>query len=731
MNYSLEFKKFLNSQHLYSGIRISLGVLIPAVILYQFGMLELMINLPLGALFCGLADPPGPPIHRRNGLIAATLLNTLMVIIGTASSHYPILVGIEVAILGFVLSMMSVFGNRAGSIGLIAMIIFVLQIKVHSGRLSIWEESLLVFAGCSWYAIFSTVFYNIRPFRPIQHSLGELLIQSAEYLESRAGFYDTSVDPHQLYTHLFSKQVSIHHNQEVLREMLFSTRKMVAESTRKGRNLMKIFVDSVDLMERIMTAQQNYQQLHKEFGESGILDAIKKNILTLASALNQAGYAIHSGVPATVSPLDDNFHDTWNQFQELRKNHLSPDNVDAFITLRHIMYSLEDLTQRIIRIQQYSNVEKANAAVAELNINLRNFKSNPRIERSLFLSNLTLQSQTFRHAIRLSLAMVLGYLASLLLHVEHGYWILLTIATIMKPAYSLSKQRNIQRLAGTFAGAAIAFGFFYLQPSNSLIFGVMVVCMVIAYSFLQKNYGVSTFFLTFFILLSFRFLDPRSTQELLIDRIIDTAIGSVIAYIVSMFVLPIWESDKMEDLMMKAHESNKKYFLVVAGNFVGNKPTVEEYKILRKDAFVHLANLSDSLQRMLSEPKSYQGDQNYFQFVSYSHMLTSQIAALSAYAQKFGEKYAGPDFQPLINIIMNIFDEKKTADTEVRNLHDTQLFRKIDKLRELRKKEISGEMETSTDTRFTLSELKTITDQFRLIGSTVIDINKVKQEMKN
>lgn len=732
MNYPLEFKKFLNSQHLYSGIRITLGVLIPGIILAHFGKLELMVNLPLGALFCALADPPGPPIHRRNGLIAATILNTVMVIIGAASSPYPILLGIEIALFGFILTMISVFGNRASSIGLIALIILVLQVKNHSGGLSLWEESFLVFAGCTWYAIFSTVFYNIRPFRPIQQSLGELLIQTAEYLSKRAGFYQPGIDPYNLYSDLISKQISIHHNQEVLREMLFSTRKMVAESTRKGRNLMKIFVDSVDLMERIMTAQQNYHQLQKSFEKEEILEFIRKNILILSNSLNQAGYAIHAGIAANTDPLDKTFQETWNKFQELRKQKLSPDNVDGFIMLRHIMYSLDDLTQRIMRIQQYSNLEKDNAAGnADADVNLSRFKSNPGIEWSLLVSNFSLKSQTFRHAVRVSLAMILGYIAFLLLHIDRGYWILLTIATIIKPAYSLSKQRNIQRLAGTFAGAAVAFGLLFIQPPGTVLSVVMIFSMVTAYSFLQLNYGVSTFFLTVFILLIFRFLDPASTQELLIDRIMDTAIGSLIAYIVSVFVLPTWEVDKMEDLMKKAHESNKHYFLVAAENFVGKNPTVEEYKIARKDAFLHLANLSDSLQRMLSEPKSQQSDQKYYhQFVSYSHMLTSQIAALSAYSFNFSQKYAGPDFQPLVNIILNAFDQAKNADREVSQIHETQLFRKIEKLRELRRAELSGTTDVREDTRTTLSELKTITDQFRLIGSTLMDINKVAEKIR-
>ena len=60
MNYQLEFRKFISSQYLYTGMRITAGVFIPVLVLYHFGLLVTLISIPLGALFVSLTDIPGP-----------------------------------------------------------------------------------------------------------------------------------------------------------------------------------------------------------------------------------------------------------------------------------------------------------------------------------------------------------------------------------------------------------------------------------------------------------------------------------------------------------------------------------------------------------------------------------------------------------------------------------------------------------------------------------------------
>src|SRR4030095_6816251 len=98
------------------------------------------------------------------------------------------------------------------------------------------------------------------------------------------------------------------------------------------------------------------------------------------------------------------------------------------------------------------------------------------------------------------------YSLSIFLPVGHDYWILLTIIVILKPAYALTRQRNIQRLGGTLAGAAIAALILFTVKQTSILVGFIMICMIVTYSLIRINYFISVIFMTAYILVAFHFL---------------------------------------------------------------------------------------------------------------------------------------------------------------------------------------------------------------------------------
>ncbi|RXM52348.1 FUSC family protein, partial [Chryseobacterium sp. CH1] len=53
--------------------------------------------------------------------------------------------------------------------------------------------------------------------------------------------------------------------------------------------------------------------------------------------------------------------------------------------------------------------------------------------------------------------------------------ILITITAILKPAYSITKQRNLLRLYGTIAGASIAYAILYFVHINGILFAILLI----------------------------------------------------------------------------------------------------------------------------------------------------------------------------------------------------------------------------------------------------------------
>ncbi len=730
-DYQNELRRFISGQYLYTGFRVTACVLIPAWLLYHYGLLESMVSIPLGALFVGLTDNPGPVRHRRNGLLVSALLNFIVVLIAGFSRSSPWLIAIEITVLGFWCSMISVFGTRASSIGLTALVIFIINTNVFLAS-DIIVTALYYLAGGLLYLVISLSLNTLRPYRPVQQILGECIMKTSSYLSVKAQFYKKDVNWQKLLPELIERQVDIHKYQEQLRTMIFTTRRFVSESTHKGRMLTMMFRESNDLFEKSVATYHDYKLLHDEFDETGILTTFQKSIQSMAFILYNTGLAVQEGTTfRDEAGLKNAMQGSIDAFQQLREGKMSSENIESFIRLRHILFSMQTLADILNRIMIYTTYEKSLSGDFKDDVDVSRFPTRSKINFNILISNITYRSTAFRHAIRLTLALLIGYFVSMFFSMGHGYWIMLTIATIIKPAYSLSKQRNIERLTGTFFGVVIGFLVLYFAADNTFIFIVMTLAMIIAYSLLRINYAVSIASITVYLLLSFHFLYPQGLNTLLADRILDTMIGCFIAYVVSYFVLPTWEYQQINKMMRASLNAQRKYYNAVASSFTGNFYSLTDYKIARKEAFVSLANFSDAFQRMLSDPKIHQPDLPlYHQFVSADHILASHIASLSDYAQRFGYAYHSKDFQSLINLIDKVFEDKEESQSA--DLQSTPVYRRVKRLLEQRKRDIAlqGLEATPAETRKTLSELVRIADQFRVIYSTAREAVKIAREIE-
>src|ERR1700759_250742 len=76
-----EIKSFFYSQYFSDGLRISLGILLPSLILNYLNRFDLGITLSLGALCVSVVDIPGPVIHKRNAMAVCNLCIFIVAVI--------------------------------------------------------------------------------------------------------------------------------------------------------------------------------------------------------------------------------------------------------------------------------------------------------------------------------------------------------------------------------------------------------------------------------------------------------------------------------------------------------------------------------------------------------------------------------------------------------------------------------------------------------------------------
>jgi uncharacterized membrane protein (TIGR01666 family) len=736
MDYLKQYRSFINSYYVSDGIRTTVSILAPVLVFGYFEMLSIGLIVALGALCVSLADMPGPIHHRRNALIICSILVFAMALVAGYTQAIHWLFMVLLPLFCFVFSMIGVYGARAAAVGLTALVVLVLQTQHQLPGVEVLYNSLYLLCGSVWYMLLSAVMYRIRPYKIIQQALGEYVMATAEYLKAKAAFYDSGFSYEKNYEEIVKAQISVQEKQALVSELLFKTRDIVKESSHTGRVLMMVFLDVSDLFEIVMTSHQDYEKLHSYFDATGILEEYRQLINSLAGELDTIGIALKSGRRSDHDEkIDEELLEERKHLQQLRSETLNPDNLEGFISLRHILDSIDEIATRIRTLHQHTSYDKK---LRKKKINLpdpESFITHQSIDPRLIVDNLSFRSNIFRHSLRISAAVLCAFLLAELLQFRHGYWVLLTVIVILKPGYSLTRRRNIERVSGTVAAAVICAVLLYFVRDKTAIIIALAVSMAGAYSFIRKHYFTGVVLMTLYILLMFHLLEPRDFQTILKDRIIDTAIGSAIAFFFGTLFMPVWEHQQINMYMSKVLTDAMLYYQSVSSVFTG-KPFQEKATILlRRNSWVSLANLSDAFNRMLSEPKSKQKNIEYLhQFVVAVHMLNSHIATLSYYVESLRSEYISEDYTPVINASAQTLQQAKavldrnTGDGAMLPKPDKSQIRILDqRVNELvrkRQEELrSGKMES--DTGKLLSTFKSITDQFYFIYKIGVDIEKI------
>jgi uncharacterized membrane protein (TIGR01666 family) len=618
-------KNFLFSQYLADGIRVTLEIVLPSIVCAQFGKLDLGIVISLGALCVSISDAPGPVKHKRNGMLYCNAFIFLMALLTGWCSSNVVLLGILIISSSFFFTMLSVYGNRATSIGTAALLVMILRMMHVVSASQVTIDSLLILGGGIWYMFFALLFYRLTPYRPAQRSLGECIHETAKYLRIKSELYDTKTDLNEEYKKLVAQQVVVNEKQEQVRELLFKNRELLKESIRSGRLLVLTFVDLIDLYEHIMASWYEYNTIRDKFSATGILDEISELIKKIADELDNIGFAIQSN-----SAYKKKF-DVIPRLSELKLkiDSINESDKNAFI-LKKVLVNLRNMSRRIDGL---SNYFKGHLSPGETQstADYSKFVSHQKIDGTIFRNNLTLKSSVFRHSLRMMITCTAGYFISRLLpNGHHSYWILLTIIVILKPGYSLTKQRNFERFTGTISGGLIGLLILAFVHDRTILFALIIIFMIGTYTFQRLNYIVMVIFLTPYILMLFNLLG-LGLINVAEERLLDTAIGSLLSFLASYLLFPQWEINQLDNYMANVLKANINYMYKLSDFLCEKNNSSLDYKLIRKEVFLSTANLSGAFNRMLSEPKNkQQKGKEIYEFVVLNNVFSSNVASLIA-----------------------------------------------------------------------------------------------------
>lgn len=621
-----DFRNFMFTQYFADGVKVTLGVLLPSLVFFQFGMIETGITLSLGALCVSIADTPGPWLHRKNGMLVCSLFIFFTALLTASINTNVYFVAVEIFLLCFLFSMFYVYGTRAASVGTAALLIMVLDIIPGKTSIKPFEHSFLVLGGGIWYFLLSTLFSTLRPYRYAQHTLGESISEVGKYMRLRARFYGNEVSVEDNFKALVSQQIKVSELQDDVRDALFKTRELMNESTNAGRLMVQIFVDTVDIFEQTMATHNDYNSIRERFSGLDILPAFAATIEKVADEIEYIGFClIHQQKPTDKHLSINDLDQLKAKIDELEQQG------NSMLILKKILINLRNIYNKTVDISNYFDKEtmitKRNTA------ELSRFVSHQSFDWKIFKNNLNLDSGVFKYSLRLAIICLVGFFVGKMFSLgHHSYWIILTILVIMKPGFSSTKQRNYERVIGTVIGGVLGAVILMIVKDETARFVILLVFMLATYSIIRIKYVLGVIFMTPFILILFSFLNvANNTTEIASERIIDTLIGSFLAIVSSYVLFPDWESTQVKQFLPKMIKANLAYFehIILRQSLLPS--SVTEYKLARKNVYVNTANLAGAFQRMMQEPKSKQHHiKEIHKFVVLNHILSSYLANLSA-----------------------------------------------------------------------------------------------------
>ena len=661
-----EIKSFFYSQYFSDGIRIPIGILLPSIVLSQFNHFDLGLTLSLGALCICVIDNPGPVSYKRNAMAIGNVCLFLVAVTTGFARLKVYTLGLEITLFSFLFSMFTVYGNRAASVGTSALLVMVFMIDKALKPADVVGFSALILAGGIWYLLFSTLFFEVRPYRAAQQTLGESVNDVAKFLRIKADFYIPATNIDENYRRLVSQQIKVSQHQDAVREILFKSRILVKESTNASRILVLTFIDLVDMFEKIMATHYDYAYIREKFKETGILNQIADTLQGMADEVDNIAYMILTNTRSTRK----RYFNTSLEQLKLRIDEIGEhEQGTSNLALKKILINLRDLNDRITSIYNYYHSKSSETLIEnDTDIEYSKFVANQDYAPNIFFNNLSFSSSAFKHAIRVSLVCLVCFITAKTIAMgHHSYWVLLTIIVILKPGFSLSKQRNYQRLIGTIAGGIIGILILLLVKDKTIEFIFLIVFMMGTYSFLRLNYRISVIFMTPYVLILFKLLGVGMVVE---ERIIDTIIGSTIAFIASYLIFPSWEFEQIQDNLKAVIYANVNYLVKIAESIWGMEVSTQDYKLARKDVFVKSANLSAAFERMTSEPKSKQKNiKEVHKFVVLNHILSSYVATIALSVSAKGIHKTSPENLRLIKKSIAILnDSNKKLDGKVTKL---------------------------------------------------------------
>ncbi|WP_426445145.1 YccS family putative transporter [Siccibacter colletis] len=618
-----------NSAWLYN-LRIFIALSGTAALPWWLGEVKLTIPLTLGVVAAALADLD----DRLSGRLRNLLITLISFFIASASVEllfdWPWLFafGLTLSTSGFIL--LGGLGQRYATIAFGALLIAIYTMLGVSLYDHWYQQPLLLIAGAVWYNLLTLAGHLLFPIRPLQDNLARCFEQLAAYLEIKSHLFDPDIESDRdapvVELALANSKLVTTLNQT---KTSLLTRLRGDRGQRSTRRTLHYYFVAQDIHERASSSHIQYQALREKFRYSDVMFRFQRLLSMQSQACAQLSRSILLRTPYQHNPRFERvFSHLDAALDRIRASGTSPAEMKA---VGYLISNLKAIDAQLATIES----EQALAAPrVESEHQLADDGLNGFSDVWLRLSrNFTPESALFRHAVRMSIVLCVGYAFIQLTGLEHGYWILLTSLFVCQPNYNATRHRLRLRVLGTLIGVAIGIPVLYFVPSLEGQLILIVITGVLFFAFRNVQYAHATMFITLLVLLCFNLLGEGFVVAM--PRIFDTLVGCAIAWAAVSFIWPDWQFRRLPRVISQALNANCRYLDAILEQYHQGRDNRLQYRIARRDAHNRDAELASVVSNMATEPQaSATLRETAFRLLCLNHTFTSYISALGAHREK-------------------------------------------------------------------------------------------------
>lgn len=633
----MQLKKATYNTSFMYNLRMIIAFSGTAFIPYFLGHQLMTIPLTLGVVAAGLSD-----IDDRFSVRIMNLIYTYIGFFVSAASvqllfPYPVVfaLGLIVACIGLIL--LGSLGRRYATISYGCLVISVYAMLGVNLFEDWYAQPVLLVTGAIWYGIIATISFLLFPARQVQDQLGKSFSALGDFLFAKSNLFDVDMTAKSYQKSMIS--LSLENGQLV---GIFNDMKTTLLTRLKGdrgqidtrRSLQYYFV-AQDIHERADSAHIDYQKLTKIFEHSDILFRFQRILSLQAKACKDLSDSIlNRTIYKHNARFDHAFVNLKKSLEQLREN--QQHDLIWVNALFALFQNLKGIDAQLRNVETERNIKLDKHKYIENQLKDDDLKGWQDIVVRI-KQNLTPESVLFRHAIRVSMVLLVGYICVQITDIQYGYWVLLTALFVSQPNFNATKRRLRLRILGTMAGIALGFLILYFVPSTEGQLLLLILSGVLFFDLRSKQYAQATAFITILALINFN-LDGLGFQAAM-PRLIDTIIGCGLAWLGVTFIFPDWKFRRLAPTVARSLEAQCNYLAEVVNQYDQGRNNGLNYRVVRRAAHNRDADVASLVSTLATEPDFDPVQKSKaFEFLCLNHTFLSYIAALGAHRDQIHDQ---------------------------------------------------------------------------------------------